>query len=125
MMPELPNILHITCHDIGRHLHCYGIDEVSSPNFDRLAARGTRFAQAFCTAPQCSPSRASLYTGRWPHSNGVMGLTHSNFAWRLNEGETHLVHVLNEAGYHTAGTGIIHETERSEIGFDTLISAEN
>lgn len=119
-----PNILFITCHDIGRHLHCYGLDAVESPHFDALAAAGVRFAQAFCTAPQCSPSRASMFTGRYPHNTGVMGLTHKYFAWDLHADERHLAQHLNDAGYHTAGLGIIHESRRHERpGFEVLLHA--
>jgi N-sulfoglucosamine sulfohydrolase len=73
----------LTTHDIGRHLHCYGRASVLSPNLDALAADGVRYANAFATAPQCSPSRASLATGMYPHNNGVMGLAHGGFDWRL------------------------------------------
>ena len=105
-----PNILLLHCHDLGQYLHCYGVDSVESPNLDRLANEGVLFERNFCTAPQCSPSRASIFTGRYPHSNGVMGLTHAGFAWDLNEGERHIGQILKDAGYATAGVGIIHET---------------
>src|SRR2546430_16964405 len=75
------DVVVMTTHDIGRHLHCYGIRGVSSPNLDRLAAGGVRLDKAFCTAPQGSPSRATLATGRYPHSNGVMGLPPPGFHW--------------------------------------------
>ena len=109
-MAARPNLLLITCHDLGRFLGCYGNETVQSPALDRLAAEGVRFAQTFCTAPQCSPSRASLFTGRYPHSNGVLGLTHAQFAWDLHPDERHLGRILREAGYTTALAGVHHES---------------
>src|SRR5437762_7994238 len=77
------DVVLMTTHDIGRHLHCYGIGSVASPHLDALVSQGVMFRQAFCTAPQCSPSRASLATGLYPHNNGVLGLAHHGFDWDL------------------------------------------
>jgi N-sulfoglucosamine sulfohydrolase len=114
-----PHILSITCHDLGRHLGCYGVETVRSPHLDRLAAEGARFERAFCSAPQCSPSRASLATGRHPHSNGVMGLTHGGFTWDLAPTERPVASLLAEQGYSTHLFGLQHVSPTLErLGFD-------
>jgi arylsulfatase A-like enzyme len=115
-----PNILFITCHDLGRHLGCYGHPTIHSPALDTLAAQGVRLANAFCTAPQCSPSRAALHTGRYPHATGVLGLAHPPFGWRLAPPEKHLAQRLAEAGYLTALVGMQHLIEHGhaeELGY--------
>lgn len=124
-----PNILLLHCHDIGRFLGCYGNPTVRTPHLDRLASEGVRFDGAFATAPQCSPSRASLFTGRWPHNNGVLGLTHSYFAWDLNDGERHLARELADIGYRTALVGVHHESRTrpdheiaDRLGFDEVVT---
>lgn len=64
-----PNIL-IVLSDQERELaHRTGL---KIPNRDRLDALGTRFTAAYCTTPQCSPARATLLTGRYPHEAGVV-----------------------------------------------------
>jgi arylsulfatase A-like enzyme len=113
-----PNILQIIWHDLGRHLHCYGWQSARSPNLDRLASEGALFERAFCTAPLCSPSRGALMTGRYPHQNGLMGLTHRS--WRFNKGERFLPQLLRDAGYQTLLFGLQHEVpvgQAAELGY--------
>jgi N-sulfoglucosamine sulfohydrolase len=113
-----PNILQIVCHDLGRHLGCYGLPQVRTPNLDRLAAEGQLFLSSFCTSPGCSPSRAALATGRYPHSAGVLGLAHARFGWDLGPAELHCAAILGDAGYHTALFGLQHVTYHVErLGF--------
>lgn len=119
--PTRPNVILITTHDLGQHVHCYGADTVQTPNLDALANQGVRFAQAFAAAPQCSPARAALATGRYPHSAGVMGLSHGEFAWHLPDRERHLASLLKEHGYRTALFGLQHITNRANtLGFDQV-----
>jgi arylsulfatase A-like enzyme len=116
-----PHILFVTCHDLGRHLGCYGVSTVQSPHLDAFAADGVRFARAFTTAPTCSQSRSSLATGRYPHSNGVMGLAHPPFNWTLAPGELHVAQILRAAGYQTHLFGQQHLTNRVQrLGFEHL-----
>jgi len=101
-----PNILMVISHDTGRHLGCYGVD-VDTPNFDRIAKDGLIFTNLFCTAPQCSPSRASILTGMYPHNHGLIGLTHRGF--RLGVCKL-LPAILSENGYQTYLFGFQHES---------------
>jgi len=112
------DVVVITSHDIGRHLHCYGVDSVVSPNLDSLGADGVRFDQAFATAPQCSPSRASLATGLYPHNNGVMGLAHAGFDWDLAPSASHAAALFAALGFETHLFGGQHVTLHPErLGF--------
>lgn len=122
-MTTRPNILLVTGHDFGRQLGCYGKPSAVSPCLDRLAADGVRFDNAFAAAPTCSPSRAALHTGRYPHSAGMMGFPYEAQGWRLSRDEAHLAHRLRQVGYHTALVGFQHLAvpgHEVELGFDEV-----
>jgi len=117
-------VLLITCHDIGRHLGCYGVDSVHTANIDALAASGIRFQNYFSTDCVCSPSRGGFLTGRYPQSNGLMGLTHKPWGWSLNADERHLATILRDAGYETTLVGLQHVTsgDPRKLGYDNILS---
>lgn len=119
MSDRRPNIVFITTHDSGTHFGCYGVDTVQTPTIDALAADGVRMDRMFCTSPVCSPSRAGMMTGRYPQSNGMMGLLHSPWDWRMNDPSRHTAALLRDSGYETALFGFQHEhTEPAELGFE-------
>jgi len=117
MPASQPNILLIITHDTGTHLGCYG-KRVDTPHLNRLAGEGIRFDRYFCTAPQCSPSRSSILTGRHPHENGCMGLVGGG--WALPDDAETLPKVLRRAGYETWLWGFQHENEErpEALGYD-------
>jgi arylsulfatase A-like enzyme len=115
--PRRDNLLIVHWHDLGRYLGVYGHDDVSSPRLDQLAAEGILFTHAHATAPLCSPSRGSLFTGRYPQSNGLVGLAHHG--WEYRAGTRTLPHLLSESGWYTALFGMQHETSYPpKLGFD-------
>ena len=72
---EKPNILFIAIDDLNDWVGpLKGHPQVQTPNMDRLASRGTTFANAHCQAPLCNPSRTSLMTGLRPDTTGIYGL---------------------------------------------------
>jgi N-sulfoglucosamine sulfohydrolase len=117
------SVLFFTCHDLGRHLAGYGRPTVHSPALDALAGAGVKLDNAFATAPQCSPSRASLHTGRYPQTAGVLGLAHPPFDWSLPSRERHLARILRDHGYATALVGMQHlvaDGRAEELGYERV-----
>ena len=71
-MSDKINVIFILTDDQGVWAAgCYGNPEIRTPNIDRLAATGVRFQNFFVATPVCSPSRATLLTGRIPSQHGV------------------------------------------------------
>lgn len=95
-----------------------GFEYMHTPNLDRLVRGGTSFTRCYVTAPSCAPSRASLFTGLYPHTSGVL---RNGDRW-----EHSWVESLNEAGYYCANIGKMHTAPfETPMGFDHRFVVEN
>ena len=92
-----PNILWITCEDIGPQLACYGDTYSVTPNLDALAARGVMYTHAWSNAPVCAPARTTIISGLYPPSTGA---EHMRSATHLPEGMKMFPQYLREAAYY-------------------------
>lgn len=127
-----PNIILILVDDMGfSDIGCYG-SEIPTPNLDQLAQNGIRFTQFYNTA-RCSPTRASLLTGLYPHQAGMGHLDGMHvpdwpgYQGKLNEECVTIAEVLKQSGYFTAMTGkwhLGHErgTPPHKRGFDRSLN---
>jgi len=104
------NVLFIIADDLtATALSCYGNTLCQTPNIDRIAARGTRFARAYCQATYCGPSRASFMTGYYPHAiHADNNINYKNGRKEIGDGRaTWSQHFINH-GYHAARVGKIY-----------------
>lgn len=101
-----PNVVVVLVDDLrADDIGVAGHPFVETPNIDRLAREGARFRNAFATTPLCSPSRASILTGQYVHSNGIIDNTARDQA--SHQLSTFAI-PLNQAGYETAFIGKWH-----------------
>jgi arylsulfatase len=113
-----PNVVVILFDDTGfAHLGCYGSD-IDTPNIDRLAAGGLRYTN-FHTTALCSPTRASLLTGRNHHTVGMRCISnfdtgYPNMRGRISHDAATVAELLNDAGYATFAVGKWHLCPMSE-----------
>lgn len=136
-----PNIIFILIDDLGwRDLGCYGSTFYETPNIDRLAAEGMLFTDAYAACPVCSPTRASILTGRYPATIGVTnwidwgGNSHPNrgrlvdvpYVKGLPLSEMTIASALRDAGYATWHVGKWHlgdeETGPEKHGFEVNVA---
>ncbi|XP_059916150.1 arylsulfatase A [Gadus macrocephalus] len=105
-----PNFIVIFADDLGfGDLGCYGHPSSLTPNIDRLAANGLRFTDFYTTCPVCSPSRASLLTGRYQTRSGIYpGVLYPGSRGGLPLNETTIAELLKPLGYATAAVGKWH-----------------
>ena len=100
-MKERPNIILIIT-DQQRYdtISALGFDHCITPNLDKLVADGTTFEQCHVTAASCAPARASLFTGYYPHSTGILK--------NADDWTRSWVEVLANGGYHCTNIGKMH-----------------
>jgi arylsulfatase A-like enzyme len=125
--PPRPNMVVFLVDDLGwRDLGCYGSTFYETPNLDRLAASGMRFTSSYAACPVCSPTRASIMTGKYPVRTGITDFiagarTNQPEKWsrntrllpapytdRLALSETTVAEVMKAAGYATFFAGKWH-----------------
>lgn len=103
-----PNILIILADDLGYgDLTCYG-GIAQTPNLDRLAAAGIRFTDFYAAAPNCSPSRVGLLTGRSPSKVGMYNYLSHRHPMHLPQEEITIAEVVKTKGYRTGHFGKWH-----------------
>jgi arylsulfatase A-like enzyme len=125
-----PNFLVIVSDDQGiGDVGCYGAQDIKTPNLDRLAAGGIRFTDWHANSPVCSPSRASLLTGRYPQRAGIPQILFSKPGFDvpgLRAGENTLATELRKLGYRTSAIGKWHlgsspESQPLAQGFEEFL----
>lgn len=95
-----------------------GYPYMRTPNLDRMVREGTYFRQTYVTSPSCAPSRASLFTGVYPHTNGVL---RNDEPWAFS-----WVQLLAEAGYRCVNVGKMHTSPfEDSFGFHERHVVEN
>lgn len=120
-IPTYRNVLFIISDDLATHaVGCYGNPLVKTPNIDRLASMGVRFEAAYANAPMCTPSRATLLTGRYPYAVGVTLLQTP-----LPDAAYTVAEHLKAAGFATGVFGKTHFNSRLKHGFDTLVNNQH
>jgi arylsulfatase A-like enzyme len=119
-MPEgRPNVVLInTDQQRMDTINALGHSHMDTPNLDRLVEEGVTFTNCHITAPSCAPSRASLFTGYYPHTTGIY---RNGDRWRHS-----WIEDLSEAGYYTVNVGKMHTAPYdTDMGFDERYVVEN
>jgi iduronate 2-sulfatase len=112
-----PNVLFIATDDLRVELGCYGQEWIHSPNLDKFADHATRFDRAYCQAALCNPSRASVMTGLYPDTIGVIDLP-THFRHVSPEVVTLPEHFKNQ-GYFTQNIGkVFHNWHHGDMDGD-------
>ena len=120
-----PNFVILFCDDLGYgDLGSFGHPTIRTPELDQMAAEGLKFTQFYSASAVCSPSRASLLTGRYPHRHGTLRVYFHHHETGLNPDEITLAEALKPQGYSSACIGKWHLGHKESFlplnqGFDT------
>jgi arylsulfatase A-like enzyme len=111
--PDKPNILFIFMDDLNASIGGMGMHpDTRTPHMDRLRDRGVLFTNAGSNYPVCGPSRASIWSGLYPHTTGYLGHGRKWGSWRRNpvlrDSVTVFEHLRDQGGYHIYAAGKIH-----------------
>ena len=119
MPDQRPNIIFIiTDQQRFDTIRALGFPYMDTPNLDRLVSEGATFTQSYISAPSCAPSRASLFTGYYPHTTGILK---NGDRWRHS-----WVELLNASGYHCVNVGKMHTSPfETPLGFHERYVVEN
>lgn len=120
-LSKKPNIIFILADDLGiGNVSCYGADNYSTPNIDKLAKEGIRFNHMF-TAPLCGPSRALIMTGRYAFRTGASNQDATTLM--KQENEKMIPQILSPAGYVSSCVGKWGQLPLGpgEFGFDNYM----
>ena len=106
-----PNVLLVSIDDLNDWVGCMGgHPQAKTPNIDRVAKMGTLFNNAHCQSPVCNPSRASMMTGRYPHTSGVYFLSPDLEEAPVLKNLKTMPEVFADHGYKTMAAGKIYHT---------------
>ena len=110
-----PNVILLICDDLNDYVEGMGgHPQTLTPNIKRLASSGVSFSQAHCNIPICGPSRASMFTGIYPHHSGCFGFTKWD-AYEVLKNSRTIMDQFRAHGYETLGTGkLMHHMVRGE-----------
>ena len=104
-----PNLIVVLCDDLGYgDLACYGNDVVQTPHIDQFAAEGIKFTRCYAAAPNCSPARTGLMTGRTPYRAGIHNWIPYDSPMHVRKDEITIAKLLRDSGYQTCHVGKWH-----------------
>ena len=140
--PHRPNVLFVLTEDQGAQLSYLDTPGLETPHMDRIARGGVYFNRGYVNYPVCSPSKAAIYTGTYPHTSGLVNNTQNFFvpAEKLTAAQRNspvygrvqiadrfatMTELLSRAGYYTAVSGKLHVAPNEKFPYDEWFKPNN